>query len=155
MTHFDAALAFTLRWEGGYVNDPDDPGGATNQGVTQAVYDHWRTRNALAARPVRDLEPSERDLIYQGSYWTPAKCDELSWPLYLIHFDTAVNCGVARAMTFRKGAHGDPDTYLFERHNYYTGLANSKPTLTKFLKGWLNRTDALAEAARRGDPCSP
>ena len=42
---FAAALPFVLRWEGGYVNHPKDPGGATNKGVTQRVYDR------VAARP--------------------------------------------------------------------------------------------------------
>ena len=39
---FVAALPFVLRWEGGFVNHPKDPGGATNKGITQAVYDNWR-----------------------------------------------------------------------------------------------------------------
>ena len=39
---FDASLPFVLRWEGGFVDHPSDPGGRTNKGVTQAVYDEWR-----------------------------------------------------------------------------------------------------------------
>ena len=39
---FTASLPFILRWEGGYVNHPADPGGATNKGVIQRVYDDWR-----------------------------------------------------------------------------------------------------------------
>jgi hypothetical protein len=31
---FESCLAFTLRQEGGYVDDPADPGGATNMGIT-------------------------------------------------------------------------------------------------------------------------
>jgi lysozyme family protein len=41
---FEAALPFVLRWEGGFVDHPNDPGGRTNQGVTQKVYDDWRRR---------------------------------------------------------------------------------------------------------------
>ncbi len=43
-TAFSESLPFVLRWEGGYVNHPNDPGGATNKGVTQKVYDGWRAR---------------------------------------------------------------------------------------------------------------
>ena len=39
---FERALTFVLRWEGGYVDHPADPGGATNYGVTQRTYDAWR-----------------------------------------------------------------------------------------------------------------
>ena len=46
---FRAALPFVLRWEGGFVHHPDDPGGATNQGVTQRVYDAWRAAEGTGA----------------------------------------------------------------------------------------------------------
>ena len=46
---FTASMPFILRWEGGYVNHPADPGGATNKGVTQKVYDDWRERQGLRA----------------------------------------------------------------------------------------------------------
>ena len=49
---FIDALPFVLQWEGGYVNHPNDPGGATNKGVTQKVYDAWRAKNGLPAREV-------------------------------------------------------------------------------------------------------
>lgn len=39
---FEPALAFVLRWEGGFVDNPADPGGRTNKGITQKVYDAWR-----------------------------------------------------------------------------------------------------------------
>lgn len=147
MTAFERALKFTLSWEGGYVDDPDDPGGATNQGVTQATYDAWRTRNALGTRPVKELEAEERDAIYRSGYWTPAGCDALRWPLSLIHFDTAVNMGVSRAQNLLEKSHGDPSMYLHERRNYYTSLANRKPKMAKFLQGWLNRVRALGKEA--------
>ncbi len=63
---FAAALPFILRWEGGYVNDPDDPGGATNKGVTQRIYDDWRKRQGLPPRDVRQLEEAELQAIYEA-----------------------------------------------------------------------------------------
>ena len=103
---FLAALPFILRWEGGYVNHPADPGGATNKGVTQAVYDTWRKAQGLAARDVRQLLDDELHAIYENGYWTPPRCHQLQNPLDLAQFDTAVNMGVGRAVRFLQTAVG-------------------------------------------------
>lgn len=63
--NFPACLAAVLRYEGGYVDNPNDPGGATLNGVTQASYDQWRRSRGLPIMPVRQMEPAERDLIYK------------------------------------------------------------------------------------------
>src|SRR5215204_6417735 len=97
-TAFAASLLFILRWEGGYVNHRADPGGATNKGVTQRVYDDWRRRQGLPARDVRQLEGSEMQAIYEAGYWLPPRCDLLQTPLDLVQFDTAVNMGNGRAV---------------------------------------------------------
>ena len=62
---FEASLPFILRWEGGYVNHPNDPGGATNKGVTQRVYDDWRGKKGLARRTVKQIEDAEVHAIYK------------------------------------------------------------------------------------------
>jgi lysozyme family protein len=103
---FTASLPFILRWEGGYVDHPADPGGATNKGVTQRVYDDWRTRQGLPARAVRQLEDAEMHAIYEAGYWLPPRCDLLQRQLDLVHFDTAVNMGVGRAVRMLQGALG-------------------------------------------------
>ena len=61
---FDACLAFTLREEGGYVDDPADPGGATNMGITLATYRQWSDDPALGARsgPGHDGADRQSDL---------------------------------------------------------------------------------------------
>ena len=123
---FHAALPFVLRWEGGYVHHPDDPGGATNKGVTQRVYDGWRAGEGLGLRSVRLIEDDEVRAIYQTGYWLPPHCDDLRSRLDLVQFDTAVNMGVGRA--------GEA---------YYRRLALTRPSLAVFLKGWLNRLNAL------------
>ena len=66
---FRAALPFVLRWEGGFVHHPDDPGGATNQGVTQRVYDAWRAGEGLGQRSVRLIDDDEVRAIYETGYW--------------------------------------------------------------------------------------
>ena len=45
---FKKALAFVLKWEGGYVNNPYDKGGATNKGITQNTYNAWLKSCGLA-----------------------------------------------------------------------------------------------------------
>ncbi|CAH2409646.1 glycoside hydrolase family 108 protein [Mesorhizobium escarrei] len=97
---FKASLPFVLRWEGGYVNHPSDPGGATNKGVTQKVYDSWRQRRGLRPRDVRQLEEDELQAIYEEGYWLPPRCDLLPSALDLVQFDTAVNMGHKRAVHF-------------------------------------------------------
>ena len=159
------ALPFILQWEGGYVNHPNDPGGATNKGVTQKVYDAWRQRQGQAARDVRQLEESELHALYESGYWAPPKCPNLATPLDLVQFDTAVNMGVGRAVKFMQKAVGtEPDgawgpgtqacvdgcdlgatlvSYCQVREDYYRQLAVNNPKLQVFLKGWMNRLNAL------------
>jgi lysozyme family protein len=168
-TAFQASLPFILRWEGGYVNHPADPGGATNKGITQRVYDDWRIRKALPARDVRQITDIEIHAIYEANYWLPPRCDLLRNPLDLIQFDTAVNMGVGRAVrmlqaTLGCGMDGDfgPETeraaaacdigvavtrYCDRREGYYRDLAQRKPKLAVFLKGWMNRLNALRSEA--------
>lgn len=165
MSAFDQALKFVLRWEGGFVDHPADPGGRTNRGVTQKVYDDWRSRKGLPWRDVKLLEEAELCSIYNGNYWLPPRCDLLLTPLDLVQFDTAVNMGVGRAVRFLQasagcGVDGDfgPGTqhavaqcdagtmlsdYCQRREAYYRRLIQKNPKLGVFLKGWLNRLNAL------------
>lgn len=165
MTAFEVALPFVLRWEGGFVDHPNDPGGRTNRGVTQRVYDDWRRRQALMRRDVKLIEDDEVNQIYEAGYWFPPRCDLLARQLDLVHFDTAVNMGPGRAVRFLQravgaGVDGDfgPATrravsecdlaativkYCDVREAYYRELASRRPELGVFLKGWLNRLNAL------------
>ena len=162
---FREALPFVLRWEGGYVHHPDDPGGATNQGVTQRVYDAWRAGESLGKRSVRLVEHDEVRAIYETGYWLPPRCDALRSRLDLVQFDTAVNMGVGRAVRFLQASVGCPvdgqfgpvtqsaaaeceldstiSAYCGAREGYYRTLVERRPNLGVFLKGWLNRLQAL------------
>ena len=166
---FQAALPFVLRWEGGYVHHPDDPGGATNQGVTQRVYDAWRAGEGLGKRSVRLVEDDEVRAIYETGYWLPPRCDALRSSLDLVQFDTAVNMGVGRAVRFLQASVGCPvdgqfgsvtqgaaaecdlastiTAYCNAREEYYRTLVQKRPNLGVFLKGWLNRLEALRAEA--------
>ncbi|WP_448595653.1 glycoside hydrolase family 108 protein [Thermoflexus hugenholtzii] len=153
---FKKAYSFVLEWEGGYVNHPNDPGGATNMGITQATYNAWRREKGLPTQDVRALTPEEAREIYYQKYWVASGANEITDPdLAMIHFDTAVNMGTERARKFlskvQEGGHSSPremvEAYLDLRLNYYLDLCKNKPSQREFLKGWLNRLRALAEAA--------
>lgn len=95
-TSFARALAATLRFEGGYVNHPADPGGATNMGITLRVLADWRGAKVTPA-DVRAMPRSEAAAIYRRLYWEMVACDHLPAGVDLAVFDYAVNAGVGRA----------------------------------------------------------
>ncbi len=109
MSRFQDALALTLQHEGGYVCDPADPGGATNQGITQGKYDEWRRWNGLSERPVKRLERHELEAIYFSGYWKEGRCDEMPARVAVVHFDACVNCGPAAAAKILQRAVGVED----------------------------------------------
>lgn len=93
-------MASTLKWEGGYVNHPKDPGGATNKGVTQARYNEYRCDNGLPKRAVKSLTEGELQDIYRHYYWNVVKGDRLPLGLDLAVFDFAVNSGPSRSAKY-------------------------------------------------------
>ncbi|MGE0278347.1 MAG: glycoside hydrolase family 108 protein [Nitrospiraceae bacterium] len=167
MAGFDDALAFVLKAEGGYVNDPVDRGGATNMGVTQATYDAYRNAKGLSPLAVSKITNLEVEDIYRTRYWDECQCDSLPWPVSLVVFDAAVNHGPHRAKQFLQQAAAvtadgkiGPQTraaiaampadtlvnnFLWYRLQYYRDI--SKGDQQKFLRGWLTRTLHLRTAA--------
>ncbi len=99
---FDRALKHVLEMEGGFTDDPHDPGGPTNKGITLEVFARWKavTIDATSrARLVDDLKRIADDVvraIYEARYWRPGRCAELPGPIALFHFDACVNHGVER-----------------------------------------------------------
>ncbi len=160
-----AALKFTLLWEGGYVNDPNDPGGATNKGVIQNTYNTYRINNRLPTQGVDRITDKEVHDIYFSMYWQPSQAPLMVLPLAIVHFDTAVNFGVGGAIEFLQEALGISADGIFGpgtqkallannnaktaqkivrgRVNYRNQRVNSNPTQEVFLTGWLNRDNDL------------
>lgn len=103
---FAHALSHVLIHEGGYVNHPRDPGGATNKGVTQRVYDDWRRKQGKSPRSVRDIEASEIGAIYRREYWDKVRGDDLPAGVDYAVFDFAVNSGVSRATKYLQAVVG-------------------------------------------------
>jgi lysozyme family protein len=148
LNHIKEGLQFVSKWEGGYVDHPNDPGGATNRGITQRTYNNWRRSKGLEERPVRELEKNEEVLIYYENYWAAAGCSELEYPFNIAVFDTAVNCGVGRATHWLRKA-SDVMAYLDLREAHYIEIAK-KPEYKVFLKGWLNRLGDLRKLVEIG-----
>lgn len=148
---FKKCLKFVLQWEGGFVNDKDDKGGATNKGITQRTYNSYRKNKGKAVRSVACISDDEVEDIYYSMYWIPAGCDKMNPKFAALCFDTAVNMGVgvvpATGMTrnaeFLKAAsYLYPEKYIAAKKAKYEKFAkygNQK----KFLNGWLNRLSAL------------
>ena len=95
--NFSNVLPLVLAHEGGYVNHPKDPGGATNKGVTQKVYDDYRRNRGLEPRSVRSITRAEIHDIYKFQYWDMVNADRLPAGLDYAVFDYAVNSGPNRA----------------------------------------------------------
>ncbi|NBS68269.1 hypothetical protein EBT31_05050 [bacterium] len=90
------ALAHVLKSEGGYVNHPSDPGGRTNLGVTQRVWEEW-VKHDVDEKQMRELTPEMVAPLYQEKYWQRVKGDELPAGIDYCVFDASVNSGVGRA----------------------------------------------------------
>lgn len=145
MDLFNKALHFVLNQEGGFVNDPDDKGGATNKGITQGTYDAYRKAHKKPVQTVKNIEDTEVSDIYYKNYWLKAGCDKMTTIFSVISFDTAVNMGVCRVNEFMKEAeYKSTDKFLLARITKYVEFArvgNQK----KFLLGWLNRVLKLMD----------
>ena len=98
MNRFQRAMGVLAAHEGGYVDHPHDPGGATNRGVTQRVYDLYRQRRKLETHSVKGITNREVEAIYRRQYWGAISAKDLPEGVAYCVFDAAVNSGAARAV---------------------------------------------------------
>ena len=129
INEFKKALKFTLKWEGGYVNDPKDPGGETKWGISKRAY---------PSLDIKGITPEQAAEIYARDYWDHCGCDSLGWPLSAVAFDTGVNCGVPRTIAWLRDEHTALDL-LERRRQHYVDICNKNTNLIRFAKGWWNR----------------
>mgnify|MGYP001230495086 FL=1 len=153
LVNFDEIIEVVLHHEGGYVNDPDDPGGETNFGI------------AKRSHPDVDIANLTKDgakKIYKEHYWDRNKVEDLPEDLRHIYFDMCVNQGRGRAVKIMQraanakgadlvvdGGMGPKTIAAMDgvelqrvrayRVKYYADLVTRKPDLEKFYFGWFRR----------------
>ncbi len=162
---FHKCMDIVLRHEGGYVDHPDDPGGATNMGITHKTLAAWRKVDKCSRDEVRTLHVDEAKEIYRAHYWNALNCDNLPAGVDLVAFDMGVNAGVGRAsrmlqgvvsveqdgqigpITFGAVKRVDADfiinKFSDKRLEYYQSLEK----WNVFGRGWSRRTSETREAA--------
>lgn len=153
---FEAAVEVILSLEKGYVNDPEDPGGETNFGISKRQYPGY---------DIKGLTKPEAIALYHEDYWQPLKPLLLPPRIRLCLFDCAVNQGVGQAIRFLQQAVGTKvdgvlgpytlslmqrmdEAALFEaimqrRLAHYAKLS----TFPRFGVGWMNRILTVTVAA--------
>ena len=136
--NFPDSLKAVLRSEGGFSNDPRDPGGATNFGITQRTYDAWNDTKAHARQSVRFIGLDEVSAIYKTEYWDAVHGDLLASGLDYVVFDYAVNSGPHRAMA-AYAATPTIDGICDERLAFLKSLS----TWGTFGNGWTNRVASV------------
>jgi lysozyme family protein len=96
-----------LVYEGGKVNNPRDPGGKTNLGVTQYTFTAWLRSHGYPAQDVYTITPSQVLAIYEEEYWNRINGDKLPGGVDFAVFDASVNSGVGQAGKWLQHALGD------------------------------------------------
>lgn len=146
--NFDKAFERLIGHEGGYVNDPRDPGGETKFGISRRQY---------PGEDIAGMTLERAKVIYLRDYWGPAACDAVPEALKFDVFDTAVNSGVVATIRMLQRAVGeradgvvgsrtllavqtmDPERLLARFNGYRLDYLNDQPTWPAFGKGWTQR----------------
>lgn len=163
MANHKILAPFIRYYEGGFVNDKDDPGGATNKGVTlttfRSVFGKNKTVNDL-----KNITTAQWDIIFKKYFWDKCKADQISnQSIANMFVDFAWHSGLGNAVPIMQKVAGlnKPDgivgnitlnainTYpnqkaLFEslkkaRMDFLKG----RKTWWKYGKGWTNRVSAM------------
>lgn len=95
--NFRRALHFTFGNEGGYSNDPDDPGGRTMMGITESTLLRAYQQQIVGHHDIKKLTRGEAEAVYGCLYWAPSRAQLMPWALCALHFDAAVNNGIGGA----------------------------------------------------------
>lgn len=157
-SNFETSTGWALIHEGGYVNNPKDPGGATNKGVTQETYDGYRDRMSKQRQSVRSITMTEVMSIYKTQYWDRIFGDALPAGLDYAMYDFSINSGPSRAVKFLQeilgvkvdGVMGNITLGAIQRHDDISGLIQELclkrlnwmkrlSTFKTFGKGWTRR----------------
>nr|DAZ31778.1 MAG TPA: Lysozyme [Caudoviricetes sp.] len=168
MANSSKLVPFILQWEGGFVNDPDDLGGATNKGITIGAFTEYRRKKGLKAPTVNDLKnisDAEWQGVFKSLYWDRWRADEIKnqsvanivvdwvWasgvqgikrPQKLLG---VVADGLVGAKTIAAINAADPkklfDSIKADRAKFIDEICKARPKNEKYRKGWMNRINAI------------
>ena len=163
--NFFFSLEMVLKHEGGFVDHPEDPGGATNKGITHKTYAEFLGRPLEDVDELKNIPDEHVQMIYKTGYWDKVMGDELPDGLDFATFDWAVNSGPFRAAKNLQGLVGAAEDGIIgprtmerinatdaliliqamakRRDEYYRSLK----TFETFGRGWLRRNKETLEAA--------
>ena len=147
--NFANCLAIVLKWEGGYVNNPRDPGGPTNHGITIATLSHELGR-AATIQDVQNMSVTAAGDIYRKKFWNLISGDTLMPGVDLMLFDIAVNSGPGRALVWgRECVTLAPRARVQYLDNRRRSFWRSLASFVTFGRGWFNRENAVVAVALR------
>jgi lysozyme family protein len=169
--NFPTCVAWILAREGGFVDNPNDAGKATNMGITAAVLASWR-KAPVTTDDVRNLTVTEAMAIYRANYWNGMHCASMPPGVDVSVLDPGVMSGPSRGIKFLQAALGVKQDGLIsvggqtltalskvsdvrglieaiaiERDDFYAELAATIPTDAEFLTGWRNRAALTQQQA--------
>jgi len=163
-SNFEDCLARVLASEGGFVNNPADPGGMTNLGCTKSTWEEF-VGHPVSEADMRALTPDDVAPLYQRKYWDKVSGDLLPSGLDYAVFDAAINSGPGRAVKWLQEVAGVPadgaigpktlaaiadftPTNLIAHYNdKRLQFLESLPTWPTFGKGWGNRVAHVQSVA--------
>ena len=175
---FERAHAFVARMEGGFVDDPADPGGTTNYGVSLRLLKAQGLEvgdidadGDIAADANRSPHSAPAAGVRLHTFWSVVPADAVAAPPALAVYDTAVNMGVGQAKRLTQKALfieadgrwgpltwaaikscSDPKAAALamveRRRERYAALVRNNTALEKFSRGWENRMKALEKEIR-------
>lgn len=169
LSNFKKSLQYVLASEGGFVDHPNDTGGATMKGITLDVYKSFKKNSHLTSNDLKLISDIDISTIYLRGYWDACRCSELPSGIDYCVFDFAVNAGYGRSIkTLQKTIGADIDgaigsitlalankidkiqlinDFSNQKQEFYCNLSIAKPSQTIFLNGWLNRIEKVKNNA--------
>lgn len=136
MTPFQNAVTFTIKHEGGYVDNSNDPGGETNYGISKREYPNLDIKNLSVADAIT---------IYKRDYWDANNLDSISNPLSIAAFDSIVQHGAGVVKNWLRQSNGSYQTLIQLRRVFYLNLIQKNPADSEFKIGWMNRLNDLGK----------
>lgn len=164
MANYKSLIPFILKYEGGYVNDKDDLGGATNRGITLATFRQFYGQGKTAA-DLKNITGQQWEHIFKTGYWDRWQADNISsqsvanilvdwlWcsgaygikipqRVLGVAVDGAVGAKTLAALNAQ-----DPKALFSrlkqERLDFIDRICQTRPQNRKFKKGWVNRINAI------------